>query len=255
VVRPYTVDAATLHLWHFDEATGATAAADSVPGGATLGSIAAGATLGNAGAAGFGNALSTYDAGPNATLSTNPNGVPGRDAVASPVPIRGGTGDNFPLTHQGADGAFTYEALVFVNFNPVAQAVSPDTARQMQIIGADAEEAGTGGGASGRLFQFRVSWTSANDSTPALEFININSLAGGGAQTLSANIPTTGPDAIAQGQWYHVAVTYNGTENTAGNLKLYWTKLDAARTQATLLASLQMTYDLPDVVPDWTFWE
>lgn len=247
-LRVNSPDAATLQLWHFDEAAGATSVANAAPGGYPLGSVAAGATLGNTAYAGFGNALRTFDSGPLATLTANPNGVPGRDAYAAPVSVVTGTADNIPLAHRGADGAFTIEAMVYVDFNPASLAVAPDTQRQMMIVGADAEESGTGGGANGRLFQFRLNWTTANDTTPSLEFINI----GSPIQSLVANLPVTGPNAIAQGNWYHTAVTYDGAANTANNLKLYWTKVDPARDQAALLAAFTMTNDLPDVVPDWT---
>jgi hypothetical protein len=46
-ILPFTADAATLHLWHLDEAS--TPCADAAPGGTNLTRMINGATLGNAG--------------------------------------------------------------------------------------------------------------------------------------------------------------------------------------------------------------
>ena len=58
-------------------------------------------------------------------------------------------------------------------------------------------------------------------------------------------LPLTGPDAVAMGQWFHVAAVYDGNEGTANNLSLYWTKVEASRTQADLLIQRQLDTDLP----------
>ena len=237
---PYLPDVNTRILWHFDEASGATSSADAA-GGTTLAAIRDGATLGTPSFAGFGSAASTYDAGPGATLAANPNGIPGRDAYLGPLPLVNGTGDNSTLNFTGPDGAFTIEALLRVDFDPASLAVAPDTGRSMQIISADAEE-------TVRLFQFKLGWTGTNDPNPKIVFINI----GSPIQTLSAGLPVSGPNAIANNGWYHVAVTYNGLANTADNFKFYWTKVESDRTQADLLASATMTNDLPTGSADWT---
>lgn len=239
-VAPYDADSATLHLWHFDEPAGATAVNDAVGEGVTLGAISNGATLGNTGFAGFGYAASTYDGGPGATLSANPNGYPGRDAYIGPVPLASGSADNTAMVYTGADGAFTFEALVFVAFDPTNLAVAPDTSRNMQIISADADDGET------RVFQFRLNWSGVN-TAPRLQFINI----GSPVQTLEAALPLSGSNAIAISNWYHVAVTYNGQPNTPNNLRFYWTRVENTRTEADLLASLRMTNSLPTGAADW----
>ncbi len=239
-IIPYPMDVDTLQLWHFDESPSASVCSNAVPGGIPLTAIRDGATLGNAALPGFGASASTYDAGPSATLAAHPNGIPGRDAYLAPLPIVNGTEDNTSLSFVGTNGAFTLEALIRADFSPTNQAVAPDSGRLMQIISADAEE-------TVRLFQFRISWNSVNDTTPEIQFINI----GTPIQTLSAGLPTTGPNAIVSSNWYHVAVTYNGLENTPGNFSLFWTRADASRTQADLLASLRMTNDLPVGSADW----
>src|SRR5208282_597294 len=45
-IQPYTADAATLHLWHLDEAS--TPCVDAAPGGTNLTYMIGGVTLGNA---------------------------------------------------------------------------------------------------------------------------------------------------------------------------------------------------------------
>ena len=50
------------------------------------------------------------------------------------------------------------------------------------------------------------------------------------------NLPTAGADAVADNTWYHVAAVYAGG-NTAGNVRLYWTKLDSSNTYAHLLGT------------------
>ena len=76
---------------------------------------------------------------------------------------------------------------------------------------------------------------------PALEFINLAAP----TQFVFAMIPTNGPDAIVSNNWYHLAVTYAGQANTPDNFKVYWTLLDAGRTQATVLVTANLTNDLP----------
>ena len=242
-MAPYPPDAATLHLWHLDEPANADHCTNAVAGGVTLTAIANGATLGNPALPGFGAAASTYDGGPNATLAANPNGVPGRDAYLGPLPFVNGPGDNALLVCAGPNGAFTLEALVRADFGPTNLAVAPDKSRAMQIISADAEE-------TLRLFQFRVVWKQVNDPTPRLQFINIGAIESK-IQTLETPLPLSGPNALAQSNWYHVAVTYNGQPNTANNLKLYWTRAEPGRTQADRLASLRMTNNLPVGSADW----
>ena len=98
----------------------------------------------------------------------------------------------------GEDGAFTFEAIV----QPFAALTA--IPNHMEIISGDDED-------SGRGWQFRI--TTAGQ----LEFNNISA---GGNQFV---IPLP---SYTVGSWYHAAVTYNGQEGTADNLKFYWTKLD-----------------------------
>lgn len=129
----------------------------------------------------------------------------------------------------GTDGAFTFEAMIrpFVAITAIPN--------HMEIISGDDEDAS-------RSWQFRI--TTAGQ----LEF---NNLSVSGNQFLAA-LPTTGDHAYEAGKWYHVAVTYNGQQGTAANLKFFWTKLDAETGTAVELASFQMSGDInPDYAPDF----
>ena len=136
VFAPYTVDSATLHLWHLDET--ATPCVDSAPGGTNLTYMINGATLGNASfsnnAVNFTNSISF------GTLAT-----PG--AVIFPAGS-GNVGTAIPFTYAGTNGAFTYEALVHVEFNPTNNYAARN--QPFQIMDCDADNAGT------RVFQFRL---------------------------------------------------------------------------------------------------
>ena len=117
----------------------------------------------------------------------------------------------------GSDGAFTFEAIV----NPqVEQGAIPN---HMEIICLEDSDATAGQ----RGFQLRI-----NDDG-SLRF-----------QTL-AGVVSSFDAAISYnaGSWYHVAVTYNGQENTADNLKLFWTEIDAF-TSVQEVGSFQLTADL-----------
>ncbi|NQT88185.1 PEP-CTERM sorting domain-containing protein [bacterium] len=128
-------------------------------------------------------------------------------------------GSNIPVSNvTGADGAFTMEAIVNMS----------GTAGNNAIIMMDAA-----GGNSGRPLQFKI-------QDGDLVFLNIAP----GLQSLRTALPTTGDDAFVPNEWFHAAVSYNGNESTADNLKLYWTALDPARTQANEIFSGNMTNDL-----------
>jgi len=223
--QPYTVDSHTLHLWHLDDVKAP--AADAVGGGTPLTNLANGALMWTPSLAGFGTALN-----PSAGRGTNASGV------LSALPLRNDTTDDVALGYAGADGAFTFEAIVRIDFNP---AVAPASVAPMQIVTGENDVDPT------RVWQFRLIPIGATGNTagtsPLLEFTNIHG--GAGVQALSAPLPIgAGVNAVAQGNWYHVAVAYNGSEASAGNLNLYWTKLDPANGEANQLASLQMTSDL-----------
>jgi hypothetical protein len=111
----------------------------------------------------------------------------------------------------GAGGAFTYEAMI--NTSGIAAS--------QQIFAMDSN-----GALTTRPFWFRIQ---GGD----LHFFN---LADNDTDN-RAEIPTTGDDAFVSDQWFHAAVTYDGNDGVADNLKFYWTRVDASRTQANLIGS------------------
>jgi O-glycosyl hydrolase len=118
-------------------------------------------------------------------------------------------------TLQGADGAFTYEALIQVASTSGAQV----------ILSHD-------GWNSDRGFSFRILNGQLSLSP------------GGGMTEASASIPTTGAHAFVANEWYHVAVSYNGDEGATDNVNLYWTRVGADDGVANLIGTGTFTADL-----------
>ncbi len=215
---PYTPDGNTKLLLHLEDAAESGIAANAVAGApafiATANPSAATprnpmpGILGAPGASGIG-----FDFGTCANLSSsnsmalfidaNGNSVADVDTSGTAPGEDRVSGSTF----TGLSGEFTLEALV--NFPSL-------TGANREIISMD-----NSSGATSRPFQFRLT------STGQLEFNNI-AVSGVNPKT---SLPTTGPDAFVPNQWFHVALTYDG----AGVLTFYWTKLDNARTQATVL--------------------
>lgn len=217
---PYTNDANTVVLLHLDEPATAGIAANAAAGPPGADFIAtanpSGATprnptpgiLGATGASGvgysFGNCANlSYSNSVGLFMDGDHNGVADLDTSAA----RGA--DQIAMSQLcGTMGEFTFEALVKL---PSA------TGANREIISMD----NTG---SPRPFQFRIT------STGQIEFNNI----GTAGANPKATIPTTGADAFVPNEWFHVAMTYDGL----GTINMYWTKVDSARTGATLLQSL-----------------
>ncbi len=199
IVGPYTVDEWTLHLWHLDEPAGSTTVADEAAIPMTM-NVVGTATLGNASFTGFGTAIQTSN---------------GAYAGAGVQPLSQFT---------WSDGAFTFEALIRPDVNPLAPP------NNMNII------CGERAGSDPRAWQFRI--TTAGQ----LHFIRLPS--NGAIENFTMALPSSGPNAAVQGQWYHVAVTYTGAGGETGNLKLFWTLLDESRTEAALLGEFTMANDL-----------
>lgn len=218
-LQTYTPDAATLHVWHFDES--ATPCVDAAPGGTNLTYLIGGASLGVA------SVTNDFASGVSfGTLTTS-------NAVLFPAGL-GNVGKVIPFAYADAAGAFTFEAVVRVEFDP-AHFVRD---QPCQILNCDGNN--TGGGA--RVFQFRldpVGFGGGDTNVCRLEFIN-------GVTTVAwAPIPTNGPDAIVSNHWYHVAVTYNGSANTTSNLLFYWTALASNAPAADCIYGVTMASDLP----------
>jgi autotransporter-associated beta strand protein len=220
---PYTVDANTLYLFHFDEAAGGTLATNVGSKGGVSYSVnenPASATpptvttmLGAAGfvsgAANFQNCMTNPTSGFVFGYDFNNSGAYEGD-VNNATP----SADRLAMTNlnigKGGQTPFTLEALI----RPTT------TGGSQEIICTDSDAAG--GGNPQRGFQFRI-----NAGTFQLQYIG-----GPSPRAISGTIPTTGPDAFVAGTWYHVAATYDGA-----TLRLYWTKMDPSVGAAHLLNS------------------
>ncbi|QJE98521.1 BNR-4 repeat-containing protein [Luteolibacter luteus] len=216
VTGPYVADTETVHLFHLDEAVDATNAANSgssaagllpysgsaVPAAATAAQPANTTILGaTTYSAAFGRAASIATSTVGLGLDANQSGGFQPGTTTSPDAIAQGS-------IAGADGSFTLEALVNLP----------------SITGASREIISTDSSMSNRGFQFRIG------TTGALEF---NFITGSGS-AISAAIPTTGPHRFAANEWFHVALSFDGSTNTS---TFYWTKLAPSSAQANAIGS------------------
>ncbi len=219
LVGNYTADANTLFLLHFDGAAGSSAVPNLGSKGGNFYTVV-NSTAGNGTAA---PALVTAMTGQPAYVNgatnfnlciTNPAagdlcGYDFNNSGAYQGDVSGATlsPDAMALTNlnigNGGQSSFTIEALI-----------------RPTIITANQEIVCTDSSAGSRGFQFRITGGSVQ-----FQFIN-------GAQALSGTIPTTGNDAFVAGNWYHVAIAYNGTTAT-----IYWTLLNPTNGAAHVLSS------------------
>jgi autotransporter-associated beta strand protein len=256
ILGPYPVDANTLHLWHLDEA--AVPSADGVVAGTNCVGLLNGATLGTPSYSGFGNAVNTVDGGQDSGTTAGT-----RDALITPSTATPPGNIVFNYVNP-TNGAFTFEAIVWIGFDPTknlgpitdfGNGNGPGTGRDspLEILSCESTVNGS------RIFQFRIMPKGSRIVTaapvitatngPYLTFENVRMVSGNQA-TIYAPIPMSGPDAIVSNQWYHVAVTYNGISNTVNNIKFYWTLLDPSRIVANQIAitSGQATLNGPNPI-------
>jgi autotransporter-associated beta strand protein len=222
---PYTSDADTLFLFHFDEASGGTVASNAGSKGGVAYAVnenpasttpptdttMLGATGYSSGAINFGNCM------------TNPTSV-----------SSGGYEFGYDFNNSGAyDGdtgstSLSADSLAMTNFNignggqtpfTIEALIQPSTtAGSQEIVCTDNSQSAN----ANRGFQFRI-----NAGGFQFQFIG-----GSTPRAISGTIPTTGPDAFVAGAWYHVAATYDGA-----TMRLYWTRVDPSVGAAHLLSS------------------
>lgn len=218
ILGPYSADANTTYLYHFNEPVNSTAAVNS--GSAGYAAVAYnGAPYAGDGvdqptvATSFGGAAySGFGSSGNLTASAN---------VGFGVDVSGNgafqLGDDTPISNDqlanhntvfGAGNAFTLEAMV--NVPAIAT-----TGVFRHIISSDNSL-----GATDRGFQFRI------NQTGQLEF----NFVGAVTSAVTATIPVAGPNAFAANEWFHVALSHDGT-----NARFYWTRVDPSVTTANLI--------------------
>jgi hypothetical protein len=213
---PYTPDNSTLHLWHLDEPSSVYTSTDAVTTSSiTLNNLGwptpsippfTNTTLGTAGFAGLGTCESAINKGHL---------------------LFGGSFPDVSQFRNPVSGAFTFEAVIKLEINPLG-------AIDAEIVAGDNGGALTVRGWQWRIFNGVMEW---------------NLLAGnGGDNDFKSTLPSTGPNAAIAGAWYHVAVTYTGSTPTnsdpANLLTFYWTLLDANRVVADKLGQFTMTRPL-----------
>jgi hypothetical protein len=221
-VKPYTVDADTLHLWHLDETSAPFANAVNTAHnlqGMHNGAIAWTPSLG-----GFGTSVNT-----NSGTTPNLGIVTYAPTINSAVTGDTATPADPAFVWQGTDGTFTLEAVVKFDSLPTTWT------SHGHLITMDGDGALT----EDRVFQFRID--TSNPAAPALQFQRLN----GTTQSIATALPLTGDHAVDTTSWFHVAVTYDGNAGTAGNMKLYWTKVVPGTAAANLLGSGSLTSDFP----------
>jgi hypothetical protein len=104
----------------------------------------------------------------------------------------------------------------------------PDITRDRQILSLDSTGAVRG-------FNFRTT----ADGTLAF-------YGGNGNPDVSARIPNSGEHAFTPGEWFHVAVSYDGKAGQAENTKLYWTRFDSTAIEANQIGTGKLAVNVPD---------
>jgi autotransporter-associated beta strand protein len=227
ITGPYTPDANTIFLYHFDEPAGGSVTTNVGSMGGNSYSVnesPASATppvvttlLGGTAFSGFGNCMTNGTTGYEFGYDYNRDGAYEGD-LNNATP----SADALPMSllniGNGSSTPFTLEALVA----PIAIVSGVN----QEVICTD-----NSGGASNqntnRGFQFRI--TTAGQ-------LQFQFVGGPAPVAVAANIPTTGTHAFVPNAWYHIAVTFDGATAT-----LYWTKLDPSITSANVIGSAGMT--------------
>lgn len=243
---PYGTDASTLHLWHFDDLTNAPnstsfqTVTDAVPAGPInmllygIGGTSSGAASGTPP---FTNVMLIPNTAVFGTLKQClmlTNGFGGATLAPKVYAYAGSTNSTAGYLadttsfRNPTSGAFTFEALVYIAGNIFSTSIG----NEWEILCGD-NNADSG---FTRGWQFRLQ----AGATPSLN-LNFITASGGTAFNQTVNLPTSGNNPIAVGNWYHVAATYTGNAPTNGDtqgvMTFYWTLFDANRTNADVLAS------------------
>lgn len=249
LVGPYAVDGNTLHLWHLDENNGTPPDAptngycfDSVTNNPQTVPLTMTNTPGPVSEPGFNGypptsfllmgqpafKVSGYVDYSNALHGLGISSclyAPWTNASGSTAAQPDPTYTNLNNYVNPTTGAFTFEVLLKPDFDPI----NPPTT--MEIICGDS-------GFSKRAWQWRF-------NAGRIEF---NDITGSNPHQVFATLPTSGPDAAVQGNWYHVAVTFTGSSPTNGDtanvFRFYWTLLDPSRTNADVLWTTNLAANL-----------
>jgi hypothetical protein len=150
----------------------------------------------------------------------------GSQRISALTPTTNNLNDNITLdqanSYFGADGSISVDLLIRTDFDSTFTSGSG-----MRIISQENDEGNTQ-----NLF---VGYSPNIDNLGhRVEFAM-----GGAAAAIP--VPTTGPHALENGSWYHVAATYNGAENTPGNVRMYWTRVNGPTDTTEAANEIQVT--------------
>jgi autotransporter-associated beta strand protein len=230
IVGPYTTDANTLYLFHFDEAAGGSVTTNVGTKGGNCITVTNDASynglsgnlpaftnmLGKASYTGFGNCVS-------GTNTVDPSLQP------TNVGLLGYDGNNDGY-YTADSGSGTVDAIAQTNLNiGFVVGTSPFTLEALicpTAINANQEIICTDDLIGPRGIQFKIT------ADGKLQFQMINNA----TVNLTVAIPPSGTNAFTANNWYHVAATYDGT-----NLKLYWTKMNSSVSAANVIGSTTWT--------------
>jgi hypothetical protein len=264
---PYTNDDNTLHLWHLQDTSGTIPGVatngvfefdyatnplvvplliSNTPGPNLLGGTGTTAySLAGQPGPGVGPLFTTIGTnfGYALSIQTTQNTAffaPWDDIANNDYPDPSYTATNNSCTFVNTNtGAFTWEALIQPGFNPLTFTAD----RNPEILCSDGPNNSLVGAIpyTTRAVQFRLDNATPSSGQAELEFNGNISFPAAVFHDVVGMLPTTGPDAVAQGTWYHIAAAYTGTSPTNGDqpyvLTLYWTKFDPTRTTADVLTN------------------
>ncbi len=230
---PYTPDANTLHLWHFDEALvggapyndpGRLYPVDVVNSSFRMDdgyydSTYLSGIMGGTGYTGFGGAGQLDHQGGNGLNGNHFEFRVGRGDADYAMPGEdGNTGNITPTQLLGStNGAFTIDGMVKWNGSQ-------------------------GGGTEGWIFkaaedgQNHLRLTMQNAGTAPVFRLGLPNTGGNNTFTTTATIP-----ALTTTDWYHYAVTFDGNNAGGSPLKFYWTKVEESATEANLVQTFSST--------------
>ena len=240
---PYTPDANTLHLWHFDEALiggapyndpGRLYPVDVVNSSFRMDdgyydSTYLSGIMGGTGYTGFGGAGQLDHPGGNGLNGFHSEFRVGRGDGDYAMPGEdGNTGNITPTQLLGStSGAFTIDGMIKWNGSQ-------------------------GGTAEGFIFkaaedgQNHLRLTMQNAGTAPVFRLGLPNTGGNNTFTTTATIP-----ALTTTDWYHYAVTFDGNNGGGSDLKFYWTKVEESATEANLVQTFSSTgntaYDINGV--------
>lgn len=232
---PYTPDANTLHLWHFDEAlVGASPYNNSsrlfpvdvldstwrLDDGYYDTTYQSG-IMGGTGYTGFGGAGQLDHAGGNG-LNANHNEFRKGLSTDGSYPLPGEDGNTGTITATqllgSTSGAFTIDGMIKWNGSQ-------------------------GGGTEGWIFKtgpdgsadFRLTMQNAG-TTPVFR-LGLPNTGGSNTFTTTAGLVP----ALTTTDWYHFALTFDGNNEGGSPLKFYWTNVEESATEATLVQTFNST--------------